>query len=191
MFSLADIPDPIALSKDFTADQTYLQSVVELGTASATVGANGIGTAGKNSVIVLLAPPADQRVTLTLKYVAPSASGDAELGAVLRYQTSASDATKATYYYARIKNGSAYIIKVVAGTFTTIAGPSAWAVTVGTTFTLVFEVVGSALTATFSTAALADKVLTTTDSAIPGGGVPGARTLLTAGYLMTAQAEYL
>lgn len=181
-----------SFERDLIADQTYpgLQEKFNT-TALAFNVTEGLGAADNNTTAVLVSAGGfpDQRITADLKWVAPTASPNEDIGVLARCLTLD---TGATYYYARVDGGLAKISKVVTSTFTTLT-QSAFAVPVDTIVRIEFTVVGSQLTAVFTCGAVAGSplTLTTTDTDIPSGGLMGFRSLTSSIWCSYVRAEEL
>ena len=139
----------VALAKDLVGDQTFYGIFEKFNTGGTAFDVTeGFGAADTNSSLVLVAAGGfpDQRMTATMKYVAPSASGNEDIGVIVRAK--ALEAPNASYYYARVDAGVAKITKVLDGVFSTLTS-QAFVLPVDTLVTITFSAIGTALSATF------------------------------------------
>lgn len=194
MLTRTDIADSkLSFSKDLIADQTFTGITIKLGTSDRvfTVG-EGLGVVTADSMLALLHIGGfdDQRVTGVMKWIAPSTPADHEFGVIARFQTIDETADEA-YYFARVDDGQAELVKKVGSSFITLSS-GAFVVPSDTDVTITLEVVGSALSATFDAGGSPATVnLATIDTDIPSGGLMGFRTRSAAGYCSSILAEQL
>ena len=194
MISYQDIAgSKVLFEKDLVADQTFTGLTVKLNTGGREFNVTeGLGTSTATSTLVLAHAGGfdDQRVTATMKYVAPSTALDHEMGVMARFQTLDENADE-DYYYARVVDGEARITKVIAGSFTTLS-QGAFPLPVDTDVTITFSVVGNALTAEFNAGGAPETVnLAVVDTDITQGGLCGFRTRTSAGYFSQITVEQL
>lgn len=199
IINLREANSRVNVSRDFVTAQKFYGTHWVLGTGSVVLTvAEGVGVTSASSVIAALdaAGFADQRVTLTCKWISPSTVGAHDIGTMLRFQTI--QGSDDNYYYACIRNGNAEIRRVLNTAFATLTF-AAWALPEGEVATITFEcshdpIAGlDQLSATFSAATPGDVTISTTDDQIFGfgwGGL-GMRTQNTAGYFRTVDMEQL
>ena len=175
--NINDVIGLLSLTKDLVADQTTLNIQEKLNTTNlgfdVTEGYGYAGAASSSGWFYSIGGFDDQRITSVMKYVAPSAPGNEEIGCMLRGLTL--DSPNATYYYARVDAGDAKITKVVNGGFTTLA-QTPFNLPADELLTLTFQVVGTQLDATFTAATPGTVNLSTNDGDITGGGLAGVRS---------------
>lgn len=181
MITRTDVTGKVSFSKNLISTQNYNYLDVRLNTAGVAFDATeGLGEAASNSsvVIMLVGGFVDQRVYGDFKYVSPTSQANSEIGVIARFTNPdyTGSITNASYLYARVDGGVAKLTKVVANTFTNLS-TSNWALAQGDVATITLTCRGSAITATFYTAALGTLTLSATDSDILTGGVGGFRSL--------------
>lgn len=182
--NLADVlTTKLSMTKDCVADPTGLHTTWRLNQSGATYNSDGAGTgasATSTAVLCHIGGFADQKIVAAMKFVAPSTTANYEIGVMLRVQTleTLPDATQETYYYARVKAGTASIQKVVGNVFTSLAS-HAYALALNTYVDITFSVIGTALSATFhdESLVLADQTLSVTDSSISAAGLMGWKSV--------------
>lgn len=169
---------PIALAKDFVADQTLRQVHEKLNTSGlnfdVTEGYGYSAASTSTGWVMAHGGYPNQYCQAVLKYVTPTAAGSEDIGVMLRCQTL--DSPDATYYYARCDAGNAKITRVVDGSFSTLT-QGAYVLPQDELVTVTFTAVDDTLIATFSAATPGDLTLSTVDTQIPDGGSPGCRSL--------------
>ena len=190
MLSSKDIVSKVSLTKDLIADQTY-DYVIEKWNPSNTAFdiAEGLGTADTGSTIVLITSGGydDQRIIADMKFVAPTTAGSEQIGVMLRTVAIDEDAT---YYWARVHDGSAKITRYLDGTLSTLT-QSAFPLAQDQVVTIDFSVVGNQLSATFTAdgGTPSEVVLSTVDSTIPTGGIAGFRSSSSSVYCRNFTVE--
>ena len=182
----------LSLSKDFIADQTTTNVQEKLNTGGIgfdVVEGYGYDAASTSTGFVFsIGGFDDQRILADMKYVAPTAAGSEEIGCILRCLSF--DSPNASYYYARADAGNARITKVIDGTFTTLTS-TAFVLPQDEVLTIDFTVVGTLLEASFTAATPGTVNLSTNDSDIPGGGLPGCRSQSSTIWVRNALVEQL
>jgi len=191
MITLADIAyTKASLTKNLVSDQTETGLTYALGSPvfHATYG-HGIGT--ETSVLVAIHQGGynDQRITAVMRYRTPTTAGAENFGVIARFQTF-ENATYQTYYWLRVNAGVLKLTKVVGGSFTNLS-TGAFSLSADVDVTLVLSCVGSAISGSGTASGLGTVSLSSTDSAIPTGGLMGYRTLSKTGYCSSFTAEQL
>jgi hypothetical protein len=177
MRNIGELVNKLALTKDLVADQTTTNIQEKLNTTNlgfdVVEGYGYVGAASSSGWVYSIGGFDDQRIVSVVKYVAPSAPGNEEIGCMLRCLSL--DSPNASYYYARADAGDAKITKVVDGAFTTLT-QTPFNLPADELCTIDFQVVGSQLDASFTAATPGTVNLSTNDTDIPGGGLPGVRS---------------
>ena len=194
MLSRRDLTSKARITKDIVADQTWTHLQKKLDNSNIVLNATeGVGEANSNSWVVLgsMGGFDDQRVTVNMKWVAPTTAGNEEIGAMVR--CTSFESPNQSYYYARVDGGVAKLTKVVNSAAFANLSTSVFALPINTICTITLEAVGSLITATFTAAGVAQSplVLQATDSDIAGGGLMGFRTLACAGWCSFLEMEQL
>lgn len=174
MLTRADFITDISQSWDFVNVQDWSGVIARTNSTSTVYSANGLGCSSATSigVVAAIAGSADQRVTATMRYVSPTASGTVNMGVRARIKSLQNSAD--TYYYvARVHQGVAKLTAVNAGTFSAAISQAAFPLPVDTDVTIAFTLVGSALTATFRASGVPDVDLSAVDTQITGNGFAG------------------
>lgn len=175
--NIAELVTKLSLTKDLVADQTTTNIQEKLNTSGlgfdVTEGFGFAASATTSGWVYSIGGFDDQRIVSVLKYVAPSAPGNEEIGCILRCLSL--DSPNASYYYARADAGDAKITKVVNGSFTTLT-QTPFNLPADELCTIDFQVVGTQLDAEFTAATPGTVNLSANDSDIPGGGLPGVRS---------------
>ena len=166
------------LVKDMVADQTTRNIHEKLNTGGLNFDVTegyGYSAASTSTAWVMAHGGYDnQFCEAVLKYVSPTTAGSEDIGVLLRCLSL--DSPNATYYYARCDAGDAEIMKIVDGSFTTLAS-SVYALPQNELVTITFTAVGSTLVASFSAATPGDVTISAVDTDIPSGGSPGVRSI--------------
>lgn len=190
--NINDVRGALSLNKDFVADQTRdgIQEKLNLSglTFDVTEGFGYAAAADSSGWVFSIGGFDDQRIVAVMKYVAPSSPGNEEIGCLLRCITF--DSPDTSYYYARADAGNARITKVVDGTFTTLT-QTTFNLPADELVTIDFQVVGTQLDASFTAATPGTVNLSTNDSDIPGGGLPGCRSQNSTIWCRSAQIYQL
>lgn len=174
MFTRADFITDISQSLDFVNVQDWSGVIAKTNPSSTIYSVNGLGcsTATSTGVVAAVCGSADQRVTGTLRYVAPTASGTCNMGVRARIKSLQSSGD--TYYYvARVHQGVAKITAVIAGVFGGAIAQAAFVLPPDTDVTIVYTIIGSAHTATFRASGVPDVDLSAVDTQISGNGFCG------------------
>lgn len=192
MLGSPNIRSLLTLSKDLIADQTFAGFNKKLNTAGMAFDAvEGFGQAANNSSLILvnLGGFANQRITTNLKWVAPTAPADYDIGAIARVRTIDSDTTT-DFYYARVDGDVAKITKVDAGVYTTLTS-GAFVLPAGTVVNIVLTCSGSNISAVFTAAGVPTSPLTlsTVNSDVPQSGLMGVRSLTSSIWMRSFLAE--
>lgn len=144
-----DIYAPIApafLDKNLIADQTWTNLLLKFGVGTGFDAAKGLGQA--NAVTVTVMGPGGfnrQRITATMQFPAPTAAGAEFLGVMLHCVQLD---TTSNYYFVCLFQGTARIVTVINGVFTTVAN-TPFAVAQGQSFTITADIIKSLITAKF------------------------------------------
>ena len=167
MISTQDIRPRIDVSVGATiANWDYLTPI--LNTAGWVLDANGasVTTATSSILQIGLGGFPNQIITASLKFITPTTAGNEELGVMGRFLTNKSP--DATYYYLRQISGQIRLVKVVDGTFTTLAS-AAYALAQDTWADFTLTMNGSAIEGTIDDGSTS-VTLNATDSDIANGG---------------------
>jgi hypothetical protein len=202
MMSLKDFAVAKAtLSKNLLTQQTYTGVVGRLNTAGLVFTSDGLGTSTATSTTFMpaLAGFDDQRLVVVCKYITPTTSGSESIGCCLRVQDI--EVTGDTsYYYARVDSGVAKISRFLnSSTSSTTLTSTAWALAQNVYVTIDFQIVGSALSATFTSASgtPSPTTLTATDTSISSSvsgmysGFMMCRTTASTGFFSSVTAYQL
>lgn len=183
----------VSVTRDFVTNQHEDNIIAILNTGGigfdVTEGYGEGGSSTSTAFVLCAGGFPDQRITATMKYVAPTSKGSEDLGVLGRFfsWSGAND----EYYYARCDAGDAEIIKVKDGTFSTLAS-TPFALDPDVLVTITFTLQGNDLEATFSAASgPGDVTLTVSDSDIPQAGLMGARSLTSTMWVRTITGEQL
>jgi hypothetical protein len=191
MITYADIAyTKASLTKNLVTDQTETSLTYALGSPvfHATYG-HGIGTDTSTVTAIHMGGFNDQRITAVMRYRAPTVAGAENFGVLARFQTF-ENASYQTYYWLRVNAGVLKLTKVVGGSFTNLS-TGAFALAADVDVTLVLSCVGSAISGSGTASGLGTVSLSSTDSAIPTGGLMGYRTLSKTGYCSSFTVEQL
>lgn len=199
MLTRADIQTPFSLTKNLISQQNFLDLTSKVNTPafSATLGL-GLATATSWAALVHGGGWRDQRVTATMRYVAPTAQGSENFGVILCVRCiETGDAASTHYFYARCQTGNARITRVVGNVFTNLTS-QAFVLPQDTDVVITFSAVRSgssvALAAEFDAGgspATATLSAADTSSELLLGGLPGFRTTSQTGYCSQFTAEQL
>lgn len=190
MINKNEVVDLVSVTKNCVTDTTWNDVTKKLNT-SADFDANGLGYSAANTstiVAILVGSFDDQRITATMKFVAPTTAGSEEIGVMLRVISL--DSPDTTYYYARVVGGQARITKVIDTVFTNLAS-GAFALPQNTNVTITFSVVGSQLSASFVASGVSTVNLSATDTDITGRGIAAIRSLTSTFRCSTFTVEQL
>ena len=195
MISSGDIRTRFSLTKNLISDQTWANINTKINVTNCIFDVTeGLGRAASESTAVLVCAGGfnDQRITADMKYVSPTATSASEIGVIARCNTLDNIGTSESYYYARVDNDVAKLTKVVAGAFTTMTS-TAFPLAQNVVVTISLSCVGSAISATFTSAADPGNpvTLSTTDTSIPSGGLMGFRSLSSSVWFRSFTAEEL
>lgn len=185
----------LSLTKNLVSDQTYTNLSGVIGTSSIAFDVTsglGVSTATSTAVLVNMGGFNDQRVTATMRYIAPTTAGSEHIGVLARCQTLSGGGSDSTYYLARVQAGVARLTRVNGGVFTNLSS-SAFALAQGINVTIILTCAGSAISARFTAAGGTPTTvnLSGTDSSIASGGLMGFRTTTCTGYCSTITVEEL
>lgn len=190
--NINDVIGLLSLTKDLVADQTTRNIQEKLNTSGLTFdvteGYGFAASADSSGWVYSIGGFDDQRIVAVMKYVAPSAPGNEEIGCMLRCLTL--DSPNATYYYARADAGNAKITKVVDGAFSTLT-QTPFNLPADELVTIDFQVVGTQLDAQFSAATPGTVNLSTNDSDIPNGGLAGVRSQVSTIWCRSSTVQQL
>ena len=179
------------LTKNLVTDQTWTNITKKLNVANITFDATegmGYGAASTSTIaLIMVGGFNDQKITATMKYVDPTTDAGSDLGVMLRVISA--DSPNTAYYYIRYDGGQARITKVLESGFQNLTS-SPFTVTKNTVFTIEAQVVGTALSATF-TSGTSVVNLSTIDSNIASGGVMGLRSFSSTGWFRNFTVEEL
>jgi hypothetical protein len=176
MLNTTNITSGFSLAKDLVSDQTYLNLSKKVNESNIAFDVTeGLGLAASTTSVVLINAGgfSDQYIQAEMKYVSPTTAGNEDFGVFLRVVTMESSTPGENYYYANIVGGFARITKVLDGSVSTLT-QSAFALTQDDLVTITFQVIGSALSATFESSGSPTTVeINTTDSDISQSGLLG------------------
>lgn len=188
-----DITSKVAFSKNLISDQTFNNITVRNNTAGVAFDVTlGLGEAASNTSVwvFLIGGFANQRLAATMRYVAPTAQANSEIGVMGRFVAPTSTGyTTASYYYARVDGGTAKLTRVIGGAFTDIAS-GAYNLAQNVDVTITLTCVGSQITAAY-TGATGNLTLQATDTNITAGGLGGCRSLSSSIYCSAYSMDQL
>lgn len=166
MISAADIPPFAGFSVPATiANWKYLTPV----SGTWTLTANGATVAAASSSICQIAAGGfpNQRITASMKFITPTVAGGEDISVLARYQSNFVAGDR-TFYMLRQTAGEIRLVRVLAGTFTTLAS-AAFALAQDTFATFILTISGSALTGYIDDGS-SNVTLNATDTNILNGG---------------------
>lgn len=194
LFNTAELTDHVNFSKNLITDQNFNNIMIRTNSAGIAFSPTlGLGEAASNTSVwvFLVGGFADQRMTATMRYVAPTAQAASEIGVMGRFTGPLSTGhTTATYYYARVDGGVAKITRVLAGAFTDLI-TGAYNLAQNVDVTIAFSCVGSQLRADFSSSGPGNLTLEATDSNITVAGCGGCRSQASSIYCSSFQMEQI
>lgn len=163
-------------SKDLINDQTFDGLTIKFNSDIAFDGSNGLGenAAQSTSIFIHCGGFNDQRISASLKFESANTAGvDEDIGVMLRCSTF--EGSDDDYYYARVDQGDAELMRINGGSFTTMVSEP-FSLAQGDWVGIDFTVIGNVLSASFSDGTT-HLTISTTDSTIQEGGLPGLRSV--------------
>jgi hypothetical protein len=197
MLAYVDIATVASVNKNFVTDQAFTHFASALTATSGFNATEGYGSATGDSKILasLFGGFNNQRITAIMKYVSPTAVNSENFGPIVRGKNLLTNTVR-QYYQARVQAQTARITKVIGNgasdVHTNLGSGVAFALPQDTLVTIMLEVIGSTLTATFTATGLGTVTVgPVTDTDIPANGVMGFRSLTSTMWCREALLEQL